>query len=96
MVIDIQGTASMKNRSDFKSYAVFLKPPSFEVLEYRLRRRKTESEQAIQKRLQNAKKEIEIADRNQGHLFDAFIVNDDLDRAVNELRDIVTSYFKLD
>jgi guanylate kinase len=62
---------------------VFVKPPSVAVLEARLRRRGTENEEAVQKRLQQAIKELEFADIPGVH--DKIIVNDDLERSYKEL-----------
>jgi guanylate kinase len=66
------------------SVTIFVKAPSFEELERRLRARATESGGEIDKRLARAKAQLEQADR-----FDHVIVNDDLDRAADELFAIV-------
>ena len=66
------------------SVTIFVKAPSFEELERRLRARATESGGEIDKRLQRARAQLEQADR-----FDHVIVNDDVDRAAGELRAIV-------
>ena len=63
---------------------IFILPPSFEELESRLRGRNTETEEAIQKRLNTVK--IEIKRSNQ---FDYKVVNDSLERALTELEDIM-------
>ena len=63
---------------------VFIAPPSFEELAARLRGRGTEDEEKVLKRLETAKEELKQQDR-----FDYVIVNDELDRAVEELRDIL-------
>lgn len=77
--IEVQGGAQIKaKRPDCVS--IFVLPPSLEVLENRLRRRGTESEEAIQKRLGAAKAEIAKA-----LLYDYIIVNDDLETAVDEM-----------
>ena len=77
--IEVQGGAQIKaKRPDCVS--IFVLPPSLEVLENRLRRRGTESEEAIQKRLGAAKAEIAKA-----VLYDYIIVNDDLETAVDEM-----------
>lgn len=59
---------------------IFIMPPSLEVLEQRLRQRRSESETAIQKRMDIAIKEIACAVE-----FDLIICNDDLERATQEL-----------
>jgi guanylate kinase len=66
------------------SVTIFVKAPSFEELERRLRARATESGGEIDKRLARAKAQLEQADR-----FDHVIVNDDVDRAAGELFAIV-------
>jgi guanylate kinase len=63
---------------------IFVDAPSFEELERRLRERATESSGEIQVRLDLARKQQE-----QKHLFDHAIVNDDVDRAADELTEIV-------
>jgi len=66
------------------SVTIFVKAPSFEELERRLRLRATESGGEISKRLERAKRQLEQEDE-----FDHVIVNDDMNRAANELLDIV-------
>jgi guanylate kinase len=66
---------------------VFIAPPSFEALEQRLRGRGTEKEESIQKRLEQARKELEYSKVEGVH--DRIIVNDDLQRAFRELDDWV-------
>jgi guanylate kinase len=63
---------------------VFVQAPSFAENERRLRARATEGEVEIEKRLGVARAQLEQADD-----FDYLVVNDDLDRAVHELEDIV-------
>lgn len=57
--IDTQGVRQIKSKSDLESVFVFIKPPSLEVLEKRLRDRKTESEENIQRRLKVAEAELD-------------------------------------
>lgn len=61
-------------------YSVFIMPPSLEELERRLKMRATETDTDTAMRLHKAEVEIEQADK-----YDKIIVNDDLDRAVEEL-----------
>ena len=63
---------------------IFVKAPSFDELERRLRERATESSGEIDERLARAREQLEQADE-----FDYVIVNDDLERAVAELTAIV-------
>ena len=63
---------------------IFILPPSYEELESRLRGRRTETEEAIQKRLNTVKLEIERSEQ-----FDYKVVNDDLTKALKELESIM-------
>ena len=66
---------------------IFLKPPSLEVCEQRLRSRATDSEETIQRRLRKVHQELALADR-----YCYQVVNDDLDRAVNEIKAIIAKH----
>ena len=66
---------------------ILILPPSEEELERRLRGRGTDSEEVIRLRLENAKKEMEFA-KTKGK-YEYTIVNDDLEKAANELRAIL-------
>lgn len=81
--IEVQGGLQvMEKYPDILS--IFILPPSMESLERRLRRRGTEDEETIQKRLEKAKWEMSFKDRYKYN-----IVNGDLDVAVNEILDIL-------
>lgn len=80
--IDIQGAQNVK-KSTLDAYYLFIAPPSMEELEKRLRGRKTDSEEAMQRRLANAKGELEYG-MQKGN-FDAVLVNNDLDEALKEM-----------
>ena len=69
---------------------IFIEPPSFEALEERLRRRAADSPDQIERRLSAARAELEAAAE-----FDHRIVNDDLERAVQELTDLVATMSSL-
>jgi len=84
--IDSQGVRSLKS-SDLDPFYVFILPPSLEELERRLRGRRTESEESLQRRLSTAKNEVAFG-QTPGN-FDETIVNDDLDAAVEKLHSIV-------
>jgi guanylate kinase len=81
--IEMEGVKQMKANTDLDARFVFIKPPSLEELEARLRRRCTETEEDIQKRLAQARAELEFADTPGVH--DIIIVNNDLDKAYQEL-----------
>lgn len=78
--IDVQGAKQLK-KTFYKGTFIFLLPPSREELTRRLTGRGTDSEDSIAKRLANAEGEIAQAD-----FFDYWIVNDDLEKAYQELR----------
>lgn len=82
----MEGVKQMKADPTITARYVFIRPPSLEVLEQRLRGRGTEREDDIQRRLNQARNEIEYA--NTG-VHDKIIVNDDLQTAYRELEDFV-------
>ncbi|KAJ9695778.1 hypothetical protein PVL29_010983 [Vitis rotundifolia] len=84
--IDVQGARSVR-ASSLEAIFIFICPPSFEELEKRLRARGTETEEQIQKRLRNAKAELEQG--QSSGLFDHILVNDDLDKCYENLKVIV-------
>ena len=83
--IDVQGMRLIREQCP-DVITIFLMPPSLEELERRLRARGTDDEATIALRLKNA--EQEMAAQNE---YDHVVVNDNLDRAVAELRDILWS-----
>ena len=81
--IEVQGAMQVhKKRPD--AVMVFIAPPSFEELAARLRGRGTEDEEKVRKRLETAREELKQQDR-----FDYVVVNDEIDRAVDEIKDIL-------
>lgn len=67
-------------------FSIFLIPPTFEELKNRIRNRKSESSEVIQQRLEKAESEIGL--KYQYHYV---VLNDDPDRAANEIKDIIRS-----
>lgn len=84
--IDVQGCRLVRERG-VEAKFVFVAPPSLEELEKRLRGRATEREEDIVKRVANAEGEMD-AMKEKG-LFDRVIVNNDLDVAYGELKDVL-------
>jgi len=82
--IDVQGAENLRKSFSAECFRIFIAPPTLEELEARLRKRGTDLEEVIQKRLKNAEAEI-----HAGKSFDAIIVNDTLERAYSELKTIV-------
>ncbi|KAG8371932.1 hypothetical protein BUALT_Bualt12G0014200 [Buddleja alternifolia] len=84
--IDVQGARSVR-ASSLEAIFIFICPPSFEELEKRLRARGTETEEQIQKRLRNAKAELEQG-KSPG-LFDHILVNDNLETCYEKLKKLL-------
>ncbi len=83
--IDIQGGENVKKkRSD--AVLIFLLPPSFEELERRLRSRKTDTGEEIERRLEIARKEL-----NSHDMYDYLVVNDVIERCVEDVLSIIRS-----
>ena len=85
LVIDVQGARKVRRRG-IETTAVFVMPPSLEVLERRLRGRSKDSEQAIQKRLLVARQEVAAYAE-----YDYVVINDEITAAVDRLRSIVVA-----
>lgn len=83
--IDVQGARSVLDRYP-EAITIFVRPGSLEELERRLRGRETETEGAIQRRLERARHELALADRYQHQ-----VINDDVDRAVQQICNILNS-----
>ena len=88
LVIDVQGAAQVRTKcSDHLS--IFLKTSTLKLLEERLRGRGTDSEEAIQTRLANARTELKRRDEYQHE-----VINDDLDTCVNEMCELIEAEFR--
>jgi guanylate kinase len=83
LVIDVQGARTVRNRG-IPATTVFVMPPSFDILEQRLRGRSKDTEEAMQCRLRVAREEVaSFVD------YDYLVVNDEVTTAVDRLRSIV-------
>ena len=85
LVIDVQGGLQVRQKVP-GALLIFVHVPSLEELENRLRARGTDDPESIERRLANARREIEISGR-----YDIQVVNDDLDRVVEELVSILVA-----
>jgi guanylate kinase len=83
--IDVQGAMTVLGRYP-DAITIFVRPSSLEELERRLRGRGTETEDSICRRLEVARRELACSDRYQYQ-----VVNDDVDRAVQEICEIIRS-----
>jgi guanylate kinase len=85
--IEVKGATNIKNQYGNKCQAIFIKPPSLEILIERLTNRKTESDASLKKRIARVKKEMTYQDT-----FDAILVNDLLQVALKEAEFMVETF----
>lgn len=86
--VDVKGALAIKNVYP-EANLIYILPPSLEELEKRLRERKTESETDFQKRIERAKMELSLKDK-----FDYFIVNNNLNTAILEAKEVIEKITK--
>ena len=84
--VDKQGVKNIR-KTDLRPIFIYVSPPSFEVLEKRLRDRKTDTEAAIDKRLKEAKESMEFS--RQPGVYDHIVLNDRLDVAYEQFKSIL-------
>lgn len=89
--VDVYGGLNIKKQYGGSALAIFIMSPSVEVLEERLRKRSSDAEENILKRIDKARHEIEKAGK-----FDTIIVNDDLDTAIAEAKKLVSDFLNAD
>jgi guanylate kinase len=82
--VDVKGALSIRQHFPNDSVLIFINPPSFEILKKRLEDRNTENPDTLKRRLERVPMEME-----QGRQFDFQVINDDLQKAVNEVDEIV-------
>ena len=85
--VDVVGGLSLKHKLGADALSIFVKPPSYEELERRLRMRSTESEDKIHVRMQKAKEELSFASK-----FDFILENNNLHDAFEKADRIVTDF----
>ena len=85
--IDVQGALHVKEIYGEKAMAIFIKPPSLAILQERLEKRGTDNAEQIKTRLAKAAEEISYCEN-----FDHIILNDDLDKASEEVKQLVTAF----
>jgi len=85
--IDVIGGLKLKSRFPESTLAVFVNPPSLEVLKERLRARGTDSEAKLRERFRKAKRELEYAPE-----FDVVLNNFDLETACREAEELVLGF----
>lgn len=93
IVLDVEVEGARQVRKAYPrpaSLVIFVIPPSPRVLIDRLRKRRTESEAELARRIDIATGEVETAAREVGAVYDHVLVNDDLETAVAEVLDLVS------
>lgn len=87
--VDVKGGLKIKKSLEDKALSVFIMPPSITELENRLNKRGTETKESLKKRIDRAEMEIDMAKD-----FDKVIINDDLNKAVEEMKSVIKQYIK--
>ena len=85
--VDVVGGLNLKKVFKSNALAIFVNPPNMEILEERLRGRKTESEEKIQMRISKAQIEMDRATE-----FDVIIENNILEQAVEQVKAVATEF----
>ena len=88
--VDVKGGCNIKKHYGSKAISVFIMPPSIEELRRRLESRATDAPEVIDQRIARAEFEIGFADK-----FDKVVVNDNLDKAKNEVLEIINDFLTL-
>lgn len=87
--VDVKGGLSLKKYYKERALAIFVKVPSMEVLESRLRERKTDSEESIANRLFKVKFEMSFEEK-----FDITLVNDNLEESLQKAQKLLDDFIK--
>lgn len=85
--IDVSGGLRIKRKFPDQTIAIFVKPPSIDELKIRLKKRQTESNDKINMRIAKASAELATAP-----LFDVIVINDDLDKAIQESYTLISDF----
>lgn len=85
--VDVIGGINIKNQMKEQCLSIFISPLHIDILEKRLRQRQTESEEKLIQRISKANEEMKYANK-----FDVVLVNDVLEEAKRQAKEIVTKY----
>ncbi len=85
--IDVKGGVNLKQKFPSNTLSIFIMPPSVEELENRLRKRHTDTEESIKKRIAKTKEEMTFATS-----FDQIVVNDNLEKAIDETQSLIKAF----
>ena len=87
--VDVLGGLNIKRYYGEQALAMFIMPPSLDVLRQRLITRGTETQESLEKRLQKAEYEISFAKE-----FDVVLINDKLKQSIDSSYQIISDFFK--
>jgi guanylate kinase len=87
--VDVKGGVALKNYFGDQALAIFVRVPSLDELKKRLTLRATENKDSLSQRLFKAKFEMSFEDK-----FDVTLVNDNLDRALEEAQNLVNDFLE--
>jgi len=87
--IDVVGGLHLKRKFGEQALAIFVQPPTLDILIERLRGRGTDSEEKLKERIEKADKELAFAPQ-----FDVILKNDDLDVACEEATELLLQFLK--
>ena len=87
--VDVLGGLNIKKFYGDEALSVFIEPPTLEELMKRLKKRGTETEESLKKRLDKAEYELSFAPQ-----FDKIVLNDDLATAQQEMIDLVQAFLE--
>jgi guanylate kinase len=85
--VDVMGGVNLKHKFGEKALAIFVMPPSIEVLKQRLEQRGTESEEKIRNRINKASLELKFSKK-----FDVTVLNDHLAKSLKEIEKLVAGF----
>jgi guanylate kinase len=85
--IEVKGALNIQRLYGSDAISIFIEPPSMEVLKQRLSNRGSETDETLNKRLERAEMELKHADH-----FDYSVVNDDLETAYAEVKNIIEPF----
>jgi guanylate kinase len=90
MDIDVDGAYAIKRQFPDNALLIFLKPPNFNVLQQRLKKRASESKEQVKKRLDRMPREVSMADG-----FDHIIINHTLNETIELIDKLVQDKMKI-
>lgn len=85
--IDVVGGLNLKKIYGHKALAIFVQPPSLKIMEKRLRKRGSDSEDQIMRRIAKAKEELAFSSK-----FDFILINDSLEKTLKEAEELVREF----